>query len=250
MSDFNSNDIGESKTDNAEEDGEKEKAQMIKVSDATTSQIEAMRYLHEHAYKRILWYRAEIWRISTPLWMGFGALLISAWGAARFAPEHKLIVALSIFIFGQFLIVGYKKYLQPLFEASKYCNDIVSRREKTICKMIGLDQLDGYKVTGHINDSHGSIKQELCDQYQDKKSCCIDGCSGDCDYEIWKRTKPSLVVILIVISEMILIAACLAVLTIEKPRVEGAGTEKVKMMTTPHSSSETKPQKEVVPVAR
>lgn len=161
--------------------------------DMLKARIDTLKYLHEHAYKRVVWYRSEIWRISNPLWAGFGGLLLAAWGTAH-VVNHNKTVAIITAIIGGILIALYNSYLEPLFRATRYCNDVVGRRERALCGMLLMQKNSGFKIKGHINKAHASIG--------------VVG-RGDCDYGVWRLAKPGLQTIFPVVAGIILVAVCL-----------------------------------------
>lgn len=189
--------------------------------DMLKARIETLKYLHEHAYKRVVWYRAEIWKISSPLWAGFGGLLLAAWGTAH-VVNHNKTIAIITFIVGGILIALYNSYLDPLFKATRYCNDVVGRRERTLCRLLLMQKQNGFKTKGHINKAHASIG--------------VVG-RGDCDYGVWRLAKPGLQTIFPVVAGIILIAVCFNIWFLqENPSKTAPPTTKAQASTTKEST--------------
>jgi hypothetical protein len=188
--------------------------------DMLKARIDTLKYLHEHAYKRVVWYRAEIWKISSPLWAGFGGLLLAAWGTAHIVNQNKTI-AIITFVIGGTLIALYNSYLDPLFKATRYCNDVVGRRERTLCRMLLMQKQSGFKTKGHINKAHASIG--------------VVG-RGDCDYGVWRLAKPGLQTIFPVVAAILLFAVCFNIWSLQDSSSKtDPPTTKVQASTTKES---------------
>lgn len=135
--------------------------------------LETARYLHEHAYQRIVWYRSELWKISTLLWTAFAGFLLSAWQAASVIKSKHGLVAIAVFSLGSLTIWLYERYLRTIFPAIEYSNQLTQKREIELCRMAGLDTSEGFEPQ-------------------------------DCDYGVWRATKPPLQFLFTFISMLVL----------------------------------------------
>jgi hypothetical protein len=74
------------------------------ISRSDESSLDTARYLHEHAYQRVVWYRSELWKISTLLWAAFAGFLLAAWQAASVIKSRRDLVAVAVFLLGSLTI--------------------------------------------------------------------------------------------------------------------------------------------------
>ena len=142
--------------------------------------LETVRYLHEHAYQRITWYRSELWKVSTLLWTAFAGFLLAAWQAASVIKSKHSLIAIAVFLFGSLTIWLYERYLRTIFPAIEYSNQITQKREIELCRMTGLDASEGFRVQ-------------------------------DCDYGVWRATKPPLQFLFTFVSMLVLATVSLGI---------------------------------------
>ena len=150
------------------------------ISRDNVASLDAARYLHEHAYQRIVWYRSELWKISTLLWTAFAGFLLAAWQAASVIKSKHGLVAIAVFSLGSLTIWLYERYLRTIFPAIEYSNQLTQRREIELCRMAGLDTSEGFKAQ-------------------------------DCDYGVWRATKPPLQFLFTFISMLVLAIVSLGI---------------------------------------
>jgi hypothetical protein len=116
------------------------------VSRSDESSLDTARYLHDHAYQRIVWYRSELWRISTLLWTAFAGFLVAAWQAASVLKSRHGLVAVAVFSLGSLTIWLYERYLRTIFPAIEYCNQLTQKREIELCRIAELETLEGFRT--------------------------------------------------------------------------------------------------------
>ncbi|WP_445176207.1 hypothetical protein [Microcoleus sp.] len=150
------------------------------VSRSDQSSLDTARYLHEHAYQRIVWYRSELWRISTLLWTAFAGFLVAAWQAASVLKSRHGLVAVAVFSLGSLTVWFYERYLRTIFPAIEYCNQLTQKREIELCRIAELETLDGFRTQ-------------------------------DCNYGIWRATKPPLQFLFTFISMLVLAMVSLGI---------------------------------------
>ncbi len=150
------------------------------VSRSDGSSLDTARYLHEQAYQRIVWYRSELWRISTLLWTAFAGFLVAAWQAASVLKSRHGLVAVAVFLLGSLTIWFYERYLRTIFPAIEYCNQLTQKREIELCRIAELDTLEGFRTQ-------------------------------DCDYGVWRATKPPLQFLFTFISILVLAMVSLGI---------------------------------------
>ena len=151
-----------------------------KEREVSEASLETVRYLHEHAYQRITWYRSELWKISTLLWTAFAGFLLAAWQAASVIKSKHSLIAFAVFLFGSLTIWLYERYLRTIFPAIEYSNQITQEREIELCRMTGLDTSEGFRVQ-------------------------------DCDYGVWRATKPPLQFLFTFVSMLVLTTVALGI---------------------------------------
>lgn len=150
------------------------------ISRSNESSLDTGRYLHEHAYQRIVWYRSELWKISTLLWTAFGGFLLAAWQAASVIKSRHGLVAVAVFSLGSLTIWLYERYLRTIFPAIEYCNQLTQKREIELCRIAKLDTSEGFRTQ-------------------------------DCDYGVWRATKPPLQFLFTFISMLVLAMVSLGI---------------------------------------
>lgn len=150
------------------------------VSRSDESSLDTARYLHEHAYQRIVWYRSELWRISTLLWTAFAGFLLAAWQAASVIKSRHGLVAVAVFSLGSLTIWLYERYLRTIFPAIEYSNQLTQKREIELCRIAELETLEGFRTQ-------------------------------DCDYGVWRATKPPLQFLFTFISMLVLAMVSLGI---------------------------------------
>lgn len=143
------------------------------ISRSDESSLDTARYLHEHAYQRIVWYRSELWKISTLLWTAFAGFLLAAWQAASVIKSRHGLVAVAVFSLGSLTIWLYERYLRTIFPAIEYSNQLTQKREIELCRIAKLDASEGFR-------------------------------NQDCDYGVWRATKPPLQFLFTFISMLVL----------------------------------------------
>ncbi|MBD2080202.1 hypothetical protein, partial [Leptolyngbya sp. FACHB-17] len=103
------------------------------------------RYLHEHAYQRIVWYRSELWKISTLLWTAFVGFLIAAWHAVSVIKSKHGLIAVAVFSLGSLTTWLYEQYLRTIFPAIEYFNQLTQKREIELYRIAKLDTSEGFR---------------------------------------------------------------------------------------------------------
>lgn len=112
--------------------------------------LDHLKYMHEHTYKRILWYREELWRVTMPIWTGFGALLIAAFTIAKSTPVEKSSVLVAIIVLGSVINALYFFYTRGLVKAIAGLNDLMTEREKHYSQTAGwLGTASGFREEQH-----------------------------------------------------------------------------------------------------
>lgn len=112
--------------------------------------LDHLKYMHEHTYKRILWYRDELWRVTTPVWTGFGALLIAAFSIAKSTAIDKIHLVVATFMFGLLINVLYFFYTRGLVAAIGRLNGLMSERETHYSQAAGwLNNAPGFSENQH-----------------------------------------------------------------------------------------------------
>lgn len=126
----------------------------------TTPDLEILKYLHEHTFKRLLWYRDEIWRVTTPIWGGFGAFTIAMLSFLMFLREKNVVgmrdsLMLISGCSSVVLCVVYFHYIHNLYKSVKSLNILMSDRElalSTTSKCLNFNE--GYCVDSHKYTQH------------------------------------------------------------------------------------------------
>ena len=136
--------------------------------------LETVRYLHGHSYQRIVWYRSELWKVTTLLWTAFAGFLLAAWQAASIIQSKNRLLAFGVLLFGGITLWLYDRYLGTIFPAIEYSNQVTQKREIKLCEMTKLDTLRGFTAK-------------------------------DCDYSVWRTTWPPLRFLFTFISSLILL---------------------------------------------
>jgi len=112
--------------------------------------LDHLKYMHEHTYKRILWYRDELWRVTMPIWTGFGALLIAAFTIAKSTPVEKIHLVIAIIVFGSLINALYFFYTRGLVKAIAGLNDLMTERERHYSQTAGwLNIAPGFNDKQH-----------------------------------------------------------------------------------------------------
>jgi len=117
-------------------------------------QFETLKLLHEHTYKRIMWFRDEIWRITLPVWKGFGAFLVALLAAfiTLYVKSDKQLDSQVVWLFfwGTLIcsvVINYTHYwyISKLQNSIKELNLLMEHREFALSK-IGqtLNNFEGF----------------------------------------------------------------------------------------------------------
>lgn len=122
--------------------------------------IEDLRFMHERAWNRIMWYRTEMWKISIALYTALAGFVAAS---LQFADSVKDKDTFSIVatIVGLALIGLYGSYLNALAKAAKNCNDIIEMRERHLCVQLGLSDVKGFRISSdEIDTSYSYLKSQ------------------------------------------------------------------------------------------
>lgn len=104
-----------------------------------TSDHEAYRADMAHYWARLMWYRDELWRITTPVWAVYGAFIASCVGyvwssekSGRMTVSLAIMMTLVIATFTWVMLRLYKIYSGRIYEAISGLNSEVQKREQLI----------------------------------------------------------------------------------------------------------------------
>jgi hypothetical protein len=124
--------------------------------------IEDIKFLHERAWNRIIWYRSEMWKISISLYTGLvGFIAVAIQFSKEIPNEHKIQFAIVYAMIGSFLIYSYGLYLNSLGNAAKNCNAILEAREKYLCEKLYLNEVNGFRTKEeHPDTSYQYLKKQ------------------------------------------------------------------------------------------
>lgn len=124
--------------------------------------LETIKFLHKHTYERIMWYRDEIWRVATPVWAGFGALLIAVLTTAislrkEAIPDLTAILSGGTLVASLLINVLFYGYVGRLYESVDKLNTLMSERELSLSKRADLFQ----KVAGYYEKDHVYVQHKV-----------------------------------------------------------------------------------------
>lgn len=116
------------------------------MSEATqeTAVLSADRHDHyradlDHYWERLMWYRAELWRITLPVWGVYGAFIASCigyvWSSAggqRISGDIALMLITVILLFSWVVHRMYRIYARRIYESIRGLNTEVQMREQYI----------------------------------------------------------------------------------------------------------------------
>lgn len=89
-----------------------------------------------HYWSRLMWYRDELWRITTPVWGVYGAFLASCIGyvwpsdKGKISADAAFMLIVAIFTFSWVIQRMYWTYAHRVYEAITELNNEVQRREQ------------------------------------------------------------------------------------------------------------------------
>lgn len=92
----------------------------------------------DHYWRRLMWYRDELWRITTPVWAVYGAFIASCigyvWssGKGNIAGETALMLIVVILTFSWVIQRMYWTYAHRIYAAITELNNEVRKREQHI----------------------------------------------------------------------------------------------------------------------
>lgn len=121
-----------------------------------------LKLLHKHTYSRLMWYRAEIWRVALPIWTGFGAFLLAALVTATKMDPVRLLERRSSFLIGIVVIsvainVLFYLYVRKLYHSVDDLNRLMTDREIELSKCAGLFQ----NAQGFHEENHRYIQYRV-----------------------------------------------------------------------------------------
>ena len=105
------------------------------------------KYLHEHSWKRLMWYRDELWRVTIPVWTAFGSLnaavlAISLKNEADLSVCRASYILIGLFGFGLLIMRVYSWYVKTMYAAVATLNELVKDNEN--CLKAGSDANYGH----------------------------------------------------------------------------------------------------------
>lgn len=100
-------------------------------------EFDKSKYLHEHTWKRLMWYRDELWRVTIPVWTAFGTLnaavlAISIKNEASLKLYRAIYILLGLVGFGLIIMRVYSWYVKTISEAVSELNKSMKLHEDAI----------------------------------------------------------------------------------------------------------------------
>ena len=135
---------------------------MSDVIDYERLDMDALKLLHAHTYARIMWYRSEMWRVTTPIWSGFGAFLIAMISTAVFLRKENisglgLALIIGIGVVASLVNVLFYAYVGRLYASIDVLNNLMTDREIALSRRVGMFQ----KVPGFMEADHSYIQHKV-----------------------------------------------------------------------------------------
>lgn len=95
------------------------------------------KYLHEHTWKRLMWWRDEMWRVTIPVWTAFAGLIAAVLAISSDKDKGiSLYQALYIWIgligMGSIIMMVYWKYINTIYDAIQKLNVRMEYYENTL----------------------------------------------------------------------------------------------------------------------
>lgn len=104
-----------------------------------------------HYWSRLMWYREELWRVTTPVWGVYGAFIAACIGfvwsteKGQIAGATALMLIVVILSFSWVILRMYWTYAHRIYAAITYLNEEVRQREQYLYnKFLGNDLKSDY----------------------------------------------------------------------------------------------------------
>lgn len=115
---------------------------MSEIEEAIPAGHDAYRADLAHYWSRLMWYREELWRITTPVWMAYGAFIAACVGfvwptdKGQVSGPVALMLIFVIMLFSWVIFRVYWIYAHCIYTAIKYLNGEIREREQHIYNVI------------------------------------------------------------------------------------------------------------------